>query len=85
MVDSTDETYNIKQIFMSKLEKKTFKVFNLSDVIDYIFIYSTLITTLQCQKYSNRKVPSDQTIFRFTEFQNRGIRPKFLKGDVTYA
>ena len=32
-------------------EKNSFEVLNFSDVIDCIFIYSALITTLQCQEY----------------------------------
>ena len=51
MVDSTDETYNIKGHFYEKISKKgTLEVFSFFDIIDYIFICSTLITTLQCQE-----------------------------------
>ena len=51
MVDSTDETYNTKGHFYEQsLKKDSFEVLNFSDVIDYIFIYSTFMTTLQCQE-----------------------------------
>ena len=51
MVDRTDETYNIKGHFYEQISKKgSFEVLNFSNVIGYILIYSTLITTLQCQE-----------------------------------
>ena len=51
MVDSTDETYNIKGHFYKQISKKgSFEVLNFSDVIDCIFLYSTHIKTLQCQE-----------------------------------
>ena len=52
MVDSTNETYNIKEHFYEQVLKKgSFEIVIFSNVIDYIFAYSTLITTLQCQEY----------------------------------